>query len=171
MKLPHWKLLVGGFACFVVGAVSTIAFQSWGDRDRSQEEIFSGFTRSPLKLDDPFSMLDEMEKRLGDPFASPSWLSLPTPTREVKRTEDDRYVYYEVQADGLDQQSLKISVKDGQIDISGKIEKKTEDPEAQSVMTSSFRQRFTVPPEVDPDRAVIEPQSDRVVIKLPKVTG
>jgi HSP20 family molecular chaperone IbpA len=87
---------------------------------------------------------------------------------QMTQREDDQFVYYEVPLRGLKEEKLDVQVSQGQVTISGKTEKKTEEKGSATYFSSSFHRSFPVPPGVDAEHLQVEPSQDRFVIKFPK---
>lgn len=78
----------------------------------------------------------------------------------ISKREDSTHVYYDVPIEGLKKEDIDIQVGDGQISVSGKIEKEN--------FFSSFHRTFPIPDGVDETRAKIQPLPDKLVIEFPK---
>ncbi|ODS33037.1 MAG: Hsp20/alpha crystallin family protein [Candidatus Scalindua rubra] len=92
---------------------------------------------------------------------------------EIKQREDDDFVYYDITIKDLVNQKLDIQVQDGQITISGTIEKKSSDKEdkenSRQYFSSTFHRSFPVPYGVDDTKVQIDQDGEKVIIKLPKI--
>lgn len=91
---------------------------------------------------------------------------------KIEEHEDDRYKYIEILADGIDKNSLNITIEDGMVSISGEISK-TDDNQSQnsrsvSSYVSKFSKSFSIPYGVDEDKVKIDAKDNKVVIKFPK---
>ena len=96
---------------------------------------------------------------------------------EVQESEDESFKYMTLQIQGLDQDTpIKIKVEDGVVHVSGGI-KQTQEfrglglgrGQGTSVVLSSFKHSFSVPPEVDEGRVQFETSEDSVTVKFPKI--
>ncbi|GAX61820.1 small heat shock protein [Candidatus Scalindua japonica] len=92
---------------------------------------------------------------------------------DIQIREDEDFVYYDVIIKGLSDQKLDIRVEDGQIKISGTVEKKSgeksKNGNSRQFSSSTFRRSFPVPQGVDSTRVKMEHDGDKIIIKLPKV--
>jgi HSP20 family molecular chaperone IbpA len=92
---------------------------------------------------------------------------------DIHMREDDDYVYYDVAVKNLVNSKLDIRVQDGQITISGTIEKRSsnEDDKKSSSQfySSTFHRSFPVPYGVDDTKAEMEQKGEKIIIKLPKI--
>ncbi|MBU6376449.1 MAG: Hsp20/alpha crystallin family protein [Bdellovibrionales bacterium] len=79
---------------------------------------------------------------------------------QITRREDQTHIFYDVPITGLQKQDLQISVGDGMITVSGKIQ--NED------LFSSFRKSFSIPEGVEAEKVKIIPQEEKLVIEFPK---
>jgi len=78
----------------------------------------------------------------------------------IQRREDDRAIYYDLPIDGLKKDNLKLTIEDGQIQISGRVEGLGS--------VQEFHKSFPVPEGVDAERVSIRQEQDRVVIEFPR---
>lgn len=78
----------------------------------------------------------------------------------ISKREDSTHIYYDVPVEGLKKEDIDIQVSDGQISVSGKIEREN--------FFSSFHRTFPIPAGVDETRAKIQPLPDKLVIEFPK---
>lgn len=92
----------------------------------------------------------------------------PLDSGRMTQREDDQYIYYEVPLRGLKEEKLDVQVSQGQVTISGKVEKKSEEKGNSTFFSSSFHRSFPVPPGVDAEHLQVEPEKDKFVIKFPK---
>ena len=95
------------------------------------------------------------------------------PTERIKRKEDDKNIYFELDLRNVDEESLEVNIQDGQISISGQTVIKTEDQSqsgySSSSMVSSFSKSFPVPNGVKEDQVSINKVDDNTLrIKFPK---
>jgi hypothetical protein len=75
----------------------------------------------------------------------------------VKRSEDERYVYYEIPLMGeASNKELKVNIKDGMISIS------------ENSKNSQSQREFTIDPGLDEANAVVLNEKDKLNIKIPK---
>ncbi|NDD90626.1 Hsp20/alpha crystallin family protein [bacterium] len=79
---------------------------------------------------------------------------------QITRREDQAHIFYDVPITGLQKQDLQISVGDGMITVSGKVQNQD--------LFSSFRKSFSIPEGVDAEKVKITPQEEKLVIEFPK---
>ena len=91
---------------------------------------------------------------------------------DIHMREDDDFVYYDVVIKNLVNSKLDIRVQDGQITISGTIEKRSSDEgenkNSSRFYSSTFHRSFPVPYGVDDTKAEMEQRDEKIIIKLPK---
>ena len=138
--------------------------------------------------DDPFSDMDNVRKMFKRFFDDPSseehklfdnlfnelyGKQFGGSVGEIKKREDDKFVYYEVEIEGMDENAVNIKVEEGRIDITGKvrIEKKSESKNVKSSRKyiSNFSRTIPVPDYVDPDRVQTESKETMIILKFPKI--
>lgn len=91
---------------------------------------------------------------------------------DIEQKEDDKYTYYEIKLEGLDQNNLKINVVDGMLEISGEIIKTEESNSSSGISKSqvrhNFHRSFPVPSGADSEKVDFETEDDKLVVKFPK---
>ncbi len=91
----------------------------------------------------------------------------------LETSQTDQFVIYEIFLDQVDKNSLKIDIKDGQINISGqaKIEKENKGQfgVTKSVSISSFSRSFPAPQGVKIEDVQMENKENSIILKFPKV--
>lgn len=100
----------------------------------------------------------KFEKPFEDPFSqAPS-------ANDMEITEDAKNIYYHLEIDGLDPQSLNVSIENDQVSVQGKVE------QLQGGMhfSSSFFKRFPAPTGVQADRFTTEFKDKKLTIQFPK---
>jgi HSP20 family molecular chaperone IbpA len=128
---------------------------------------------------DPFEEMRRMQKQMLQGLNSPdelqggfdSWFQNRFGggnVNEIKQREDDKYVYYDIDLNNQSPKELQVEVKDGQVNISGKFETKSQNGNENSVMSSSFHRSFPVPPNVEADKFLTEQENNKIVLKFPK---
>jgi len=90
----------------------------------------------------------------------------------LQKNETKKSIIYEIDLKTVDENSLKINIKDGQLHVEGTnhVEEKNENQDSfsQSSMYSSFTQSFPIPNGVNASKAKIEKKEDKLLIILPK---
>lgn len=94
---------------------------------------------------------------------------------EIEQNEDDKYVYFKIDLEGVDRNTLKTDVSGGHVTISGsrsdiQAEEDT-DSKIRSESYQSFHRSFPVPSGVDDGRVEFESKDNELLIKFPKVSG
>lgn len=184
MKFLRSKFFVGlaGFAfglgtMFVTQRVTRLVSGSTqsvpslkAQNDSSMEKAIDDFNNNSFfdKSDDPFEQMRRMQGRFLKQFDHPMPFS-SNDVGEIKRREDEKFVYYEIPIKGLKNEKLNVKVSDGQIHISGQTETKSDDGSSSAFLTSSFHRSFPVPSDVDANKVQLENTSNQLVIKFPKV--
>jgi HSP20 family molecular chaperone IbpA len=133
------------------------------------------------KSTDPFQEMERMQKEfLGNSFKPKTennlfsnWYKKKFGTGEpgdIKRTEDNKYVYYEIAAPGIDPKNLDVKIENNMVEVAGKVETKSEQNNEQSYYSSNFERFFPVPPNTDANKAEIENKDKKIILKFPKMT-
>jgi HSP20 family molecular chaperone IbpA len=119
---------------------------------------------------DPFQMLESMRERMmkkTHPFDS--WYQRKFGgggPGEIKKREDEQFVYYDIAIQGMDQQNLNVEVKDGMVELKGRVEQKAEDG---TQVSRSFQRSFPAPQGIDSKKVEIENSADKLTLKFPKL--
>ncbi|MEZ4815082.1 MAG: Hsp20/alpha crystallin family protein [Bdellovibrionota bacterium] len=176
---------------FALGAGSLFLYQQYISPKHKLESNFTNKNIDPLfdqfynddlfnKSFDPFESMRQMRDKMEKQFQTPnegrgifdSWFQKRFgggSAEEITQREDDQFVYYELKVMGLDQEKVRVSVSDGQLSISGKVEKKTEADGSANYFSSSFHRSFPVPAGVDSTKVQMEQEKDKIIIKFPKL--
>lgn len=88
---------------------------------------------------------------------------------EIKQTEDENYIYYDLDLKDQAPKDIKVEVKDHQIYISAETEIRSEDKNSVTSSSSSFRRSLPAPLGVDANKYQIEQQDKKIRIKFPKL--
>lgn len=92
---------------------------------------------------------------------------------DIDQDEDDKFVYYKVDIQDVDRDTIKTDVSGGQVTISGsRSEIQAEEAEGTDVKAESyqsFHRSFPVPSGVNADKVEFETKGNELVIKFPKV--
>jgi len=156
-------------------------------KNSKMKSIFDQFYNDDFfdRSHDPFEEMRKMRERMMKDFEDPqeglgffdSWYQGKFgggSAGEVKKREDEKSVYFDVTIKDVDPKKINIKVENGQIQISGtvekKVEKKSENGDEASYSSSSFHRSFPVPPQVDASKVQIDQQGDKLVLKFPKLT-
>jgi HSP20 family molecular chaperone IbpA len=149
---------------------------------RNMDSLFDQFYNDDFfgRSRDPFEEMRRMRERMLKQFDHPdqggglfdSWYRKKLGGGEVGDTtkrEDDHFVYYDIAIKGLDQNKVSVKVENGRVQISGQIEKRSQDENAGSFFSSSFHRSFPAPSDVDPNKVQMEQEQDKLVVKFSKV--
>lgn len=193
MKLIQSKLFISSVS-FVVGIAAVLLGQKYLYRPKQKLEIVP-LTQSANKMNslldqfydddffgsvhDPFEQMRKMRKRMMKDFNAfennegffDSWYSKRFGgghAGEVTQREDKDYIYYDLAIKDLNKEKVNVRVENGQISLSGQIEKKTIENGSETFFSSSFHRTFPAPMEVDAKRVQIDSSEDKLTLKFPK---
>jgi HSP20 family molecular chaperone IbpA len=173
-----------GLVCFVLGIGAVLLAQKLTPKRGvsllasnpphlvlDRDPLLDGFySNDPLgKASDPFEEIRTMRKQMLKEFIEPD--EGGRNAGEIKKREDKNFIYYDLALKDLDKEKLDVKVVDGQISISGRIEKKAEENNSSSYFSSSFHRSFPVPSEVDAGKFQIEQGEDHLTLKFPRFAG
>lgn len=129
-------------------------------------------------------MFERMQKRFQNFFDDPFYgnlapgidpikgLDMDSSGPQITQKEDDESVTIILNTNNLDKETLKLDIKNGMIQISGKtrVEQKNQTQGAQSFMQyeSSFQQSFPVPTDVEADKVEIKNEKDEIRLVFPR---
>ncbi|HLE12616.1 MAG: hypothetical protein A2504_04035 [Bdellovibrionales bacterium RIFOXYD12_FULL_39_22] len=152
--------------------------------------LLDGFFDNSFFRDDfdPFAEMERMKKQLREHFKNSGGSSddfnalfdgwygnkFGGDLSEIKRGENDKFVYYDVSVDGLKDQKVDVKAKDGMISISGVVEKEESKQmpgggQSRSRSVESVNRNFPIPEGVDADKMEIETSRNHIRIKFPKI--
>jgi HSP20 family molecular chaperone IbpA len=195
MKIIHSKSFIG-LVSFIFGVGSMFALQRYRAQAQTRSSLLKDpvarvFSDEPLFAPllgesapagylDPIQEIRRMREGLRNRFAQPEgsfqfgssffqnkWNG--EKIGEITQREDDHFVYFDVPVEGLEHEKVEVRVKDGQIDISGQVEKRSEEQGAHAYLSSNFHRSFPVPPNVDPDKFRMAHEKDKLVLKFSKI--
>jgi HSP20 family molecular chaperone IbpA len=191
-----------GALCFALGVAALLAFQNYGNNKSHDIDSTNRLTTQERRMDktldsffdddffrsskSPFDEIKRMQESMMKQFGFhdndsnggifDSWFKNKFGGGEpgdIQIREDEDFVYYDVIIKDLSDQKLKILVEDGQIKISGTVEKKSGDTckngSSRQFSSSTFHRSFPAPQGVDSTKAEMEHDGDKIIIKLPKV--
>ena len=95
-----------------------------------------------------------------DSFIASQFEDSPIANIPLEGREDDKAVYIDILAADIQKDDLKVSVAEGTVTITGKIDR--------GGFSSRFERSFPVPEGADASRVNIRSEGDRVVIEFPK---
>jgi HSP20 family molecular chaperone IbpA len=87
----------------------------------------------------------------------------------IEQREDDKFVYIDVKVDNVESTAINTRIDNGQVSVTGSVERKGADPFEESVFQSTFHKSFPVPENVDANKMEIDTDQNRYVLKFPKV--
>lgn len=146
-----------------------------------QEKLFRNFddvfNNNFFQQGDPFEEMRRFRREINkhfhhdeeEIFPFDSWFSGKFgggSIKDIKKREDENFLYYDVDLPGLAGASLKTDVTDGYLTITGEINKSNGN---NSHYRSTFRRTFPLPDNIDIDKMEIDSQKDRVTLKFPKI--
>ena len=152
-------------------------FNSFFDKNFDQD--FFGDNFSPFKQMEKMreNMHRLFEDSLNDSFSSKyfdNWFEerFGGSVSDIGVSEDGNYIYYRIELEGVNKDNLNINVRDGQLSISGEIDKLNEDRSDESFLKSrirkSFKRSFPVPTGVDTDNIDFETKENQLIVKFLK---
>lgn len=183
-----------GFVCFVLGIATVLLAQRLFERHpkspfllktdapSTMSSVFNQFYNDDFfnQSRDPFEQMKQMRSHLMKQFDEPdrgagvfdSWFQGRFGggnIGDIKRREDKDFGYYDVAIEGLDKRDFNFKIADGQISISGRLKKMSDENGSGTYFSSSFHRSFPVPAGVDAKKVQIEQDQNRVTLKFPKV--
>ena len=196
MKILKTRFFLGTI-CFVLGIGATLLVRhltyegvvgqtrlSATPPRKSLDPLFDQFYNDDFfgSSSDPFEQMRKMRKQVLEQFDQPEGDKSPFDSwyrkrfgggdaGEIKKREDQDYVYYDIKIEGLDKEKLHVKVADGQISIDGRVEKKSEADHSGSYYSSSFHRSFPVPLGVDPQKFQMDQDQTQLILKFPKTKG
>lgn len=98
------------------------------------------------------------------------------PDTKIESREDEDNYYFDVELNNIDQNSLKLDIKDGYIYVTGEMKKETQEGSKEesnmgvssSTVRSSFSKTVPIPSDANPKKAKIEQHASLLTITLPK---
>ncbi len=150
--------------------------------DKNFDQDFFGESSSPFKQME--KMRENMQRLFEDNFNDSfdnkyfdNWFDgrFGGSVSDIGESEDDEYIYYRIELEGIDKNNFKIDVTDGQLNISGVIDKLSEDSSngsfSKSRLRKSFNRSFPVPSGVDADKVEFETKENELIVKFPKTVS
>lgn len=194
MKIIHSKLFIGSLS-FALGACAILLGQTLFQKPKQNLDTPSKLhsaNRMNSLLDqfygddffgnthDPFERMRKMRNHMMKDFDAledggglfDSWYRKRFGggnAGEITQREDKDYVYYDIAIKDLNKEKLNVKVENGQISISGQIEKKTQENGDATLFSSSFHRSFPAPSEVDDKKVQMESSQDKLTLKFPKL--
>jgi HSP20 family protein len=176
-------------SAFIIGGVSTYFVTNYIQL-KKQVSGANTVNKSMTKVSakDPFRAMDDihnkMMKQMDNAFSSSmfgnsffdsnSFDYFDHSEVQIEESEDDKFKYITIHADGIDKEAMQINISDGMISISGQIKKIEENKGSNSFSSSSyvssFNKSFNVPYGVNSDNVKIENGENKIIIKFPKNT-
>jgi len=113
-------------------------------------------------------MAEEMMKQMGPGMGGPTALG----NGQLRRYEDESFVYLEFKLGHIDKNSLNLQIKDGNVTVKGqtKIENTTQNQfgSSTSISISSFHKTFPVPEDVKEEEVEVDHKEGALILKFPK---
>ena len=151
---------------------------------REQNKMFSNFDAvfddDFLHQGDPFEAMRKFREKLNRRSADRNWKSgNPFDSwfgsrfgdgsiADISRREDNNFVYYDIKIGAVDGNSVKTSVENGYLTITGEEKKEVA---SGSVFRSSFRRSFPLPANIVINKMVVAKEPGAIVLKFPKYKG
>ncbi|MBS1963253.1 MAG: Hsp20/alpha crystallin family protein [Bdellovibrionales bacterium] len=167
----------------IVGAATMLALSGTAEAAKTtspatsgSDAFFNGYFDEPFfkRNTDPFgemahvrnSLLEEMKVAQKDAKAFDQWFEKKYGGRveNIRQREDKGHYYYDVAVNDLKDTKVGTSIKNGEITITGYIDKKTKAGEE----TTSFTRMFPAPRNIDPNHVEIDQGKDKITIKFEK---
>lgn len=131
-------------------------------------DIFSGDSLRPTPIERASTVDDVSKEDLF--FNSVQGLlarqmeNMPSFAQDIEISSEDQQDIYlvKIKALDLDRDSIDITINDGVMSISGRIEKKTDTTHA----VSSFARTVELPSSLDTTNPILENESDEIIIKF-----
>lgn len=119
-------------------------------------------------------VLDELNENASDFFHLPHHLAASLRDLTTDISEDDKNVYVEVHAPGVDPEKIQAEVRDGHLFLSGEREQKKEhegrDFYKREIRYGSFERVIPLPAEVDEHKTTAYSEHGLLTVVLPKIT-
>ena len=133
--------------------------------DDQNEDLMAQFHDMRKKL------LQVLEEEGASPNAGIANLG-DRPDTNIESREDDKNYYFEVDLANLDQNSLKMDIREGYLYVTGEMKKETTEESqmgvSSSLVMSSFSKAVPIPSDADQKKAKIEQHENVLTITLPK---
>lgn len=111
----------------------------------------------------PINRLSSIFDDFFAPLASPAWTTLP-----LSMWEDENHVYVEVDAPGLTEKDIELSVHDGMLTLRGERKWERKDNLYNDRIYGRFEQRVTLPTDVDADNVEAKLTNGVLSVTFPK---
>ena len=152
------SLLITNFNAHVKN--SSLRKSADSSRDTVRSLFDDDFFSSP---NDPFEEMRRLQSQIKTSFNE------ATELKQTNQYEQDGYLVYEFNfSQNSPPQQLQVDVKNGQINMTAKIESKTEQNGFHSSHVSSFQRTFPAPTDVDAEHFKLEQSENKVILKFPK---
>ena len=191
MKFLHTKAFTG-LIFFILGATSMVTVQRFILKpkythsaplvsSKQMDPFFDRFFNDDFfgRSRDPFEDLRQMREGMMKQFDHDQGVGLfdswykkkfgGGSAGDIKQREDSHFVYYDISIDGLKGDKVDVKVENGQVNILGQVEKKSEEEGTNSYFSSTFHRSFPAPPDVDANKVQIDQEKTKVVVMFPKV--
>lgn len=171
---PHW---------FMIEAKQSEPEQ-FGEIWKNQNKLFQNFDslfdKKFFDHSDPFDEMKRMRERMqkyfdnrdtsnpfdswfGDRFGGGS-------VEDISKREDENFVYYDIRIPLSDGTSVKTTVENGYLTITGEVTRDQGSTDTNSsFFSSTFKRTFPLPPNVDATKMQSSHEKDKFVVKFPKV--
>lgn len=143
-------------------------FDDFFNRDffRQSRDPFKEMERMQREMMRNFGNLESDSDHFGSWFQKNFGGGSPS---EFNTREDGDFVYYEIESSEGLPKKVDVKVEEGQVTISGEIERQDSSQGSSSKFSSTFVRSFPAPENVDAAKFQIEHQDKKIVIRFPKV--
>jgi HSP20 family molecular chaperone IbpA len=198
MKLSWEQLLMIFLVCFAAGAGVAWYYSSYQvptekhhPADLFGDKFFDSFYNDDFfnRSRDPFQEMDRVRAQLQQEIDRISaisggqltdnfdqWFSSNfgnSPAGKIRMSEDKEFIYYSLDIDGVDSEEVIVEVKDSMVEITAKLQSRTEKAEGNSLFSSTrvkqIHQFFPVPAGTDPTSIKVLQETGKVVIRFTKL--
>jgi len=138
------------------------------DHEKIQSH-FKNFLADPFFTDDLSKEMNSLHREMQEQMGQ---LSISNSAYEISEREDSQNIYYDIKVPNINATSINTNIKEGQIIISGTVEKKNnnEPNSTQSFFKSSFQRSFPLPENIDQHKMEMTNEGNKIVLRFPKIT-
>jgi HSP20 family molecular chaperone IbpA len=185
----NFKLIIGFIVGILIGITSTYFTMNKNSvaeaKTISKTPAHSSLASSNKRID-PFVRMEEISKRFDDLIeksfikghipSSNSWPQeqLTGSTFDIKQSEDNKYLYYEISLKGIAKDNVKVEVVDDSLRIYGQVNKtddyQNENGAGRSFVGQIFQKSLSLPLGIDSSKVLVESKHSSIVVKLPKTS-
>lgn len=170
-------LSVGGVGTHLYQQNKNESFTAVVDTQKKYDRFYDRFFNQDFFAgkSSPFEQMEKIRDEM-DKLTFDDWYKgrFGGDISEIKQSEDSKNVYYRINLEGLDRQSVRVDVVNGQLNIFGQkneIEAQEDDENNQVSryqFHQSFQRSFPVPEGVDDTKVKVSTEGDEIVVQFPK---